>query len=270
MRHEFPGRAWERRNPEPLNCYYIDMITRKEREKYDRQIRIDGLGTEGQEKLKQARVLIAGVGGLGSPLAVYLAIAGVGNLRIVDNDEVSLSNLNRQPLYGAEDIGRKKTEAAELRLQKLNPDIKVEAVFETITEETVSQLADGCDLILDAVDNFPARYVLNNAAIKKGVPFLYGGIYGLEGTMTTIIPRKTACLRCIFPDPPPSEIFPVLGSTAGILGCIQAMEAIKYIVGIGDLMTNRLLIFDGFSMKFREVRVESDPQCPDCSPSAGS
>lgn len=246
------------------------MITREERERYDRQIRIDGLGTEGQEKLKQARVLIAGVGGLGSPLAIYLAIAGVGNLRIVDNDEVSLSNLNRQPLYGAEDIGRKKIEVAETKLRELNPDIKVEAVFETITEETVLPLVDGCDLILDAVDNFPARYVLNNAAIKMGVPFLYGGVYGLEGTMTTIIPGKTACLRCIFPDSPPLEIFPVLGGTAGIVGCIQAMEAIKYIVGIGDLLTNRLLIFDGFSMKFREVRLERNPQCPDCSPSAGS
>lgn len=241
------------------------MILGKERERYDRQIRIDGLGVEGQEKLKQARVLIAGAGGLGSPLAIYLTIAGVGNLRIVDKDEVSLSNLNRQPLYGDEDIGRKKTAAAKLKLRKLNPGTRVEAVSETITEETVSGLVDGCDLILDAVDNFPARYALNKAAIKAGVPFIYGGIYGLEGSMTTIIPGKTACLRCIFPESPSLEIFPVLGVTAGTLGCLQAMEAIKYIVGIGDLLTNRLLIFDGFSMKSREVKLERDPQCPACS-----
>jgi len=239
-------------------------------DRYDRQIIIDGFGIGGQERLKHSRVLIAGAGGLGSAISIYLAIAGVGSLRIVDKDEVSLSNLNRQPLYQATDIGRRKAQAAEEKLRKLNPDIQVEGISGTITQHSVFQLVDDCDIIVDAMDNFPTRYALNRAALKRDVPFIYGGIYGLEGAVTTIIPGKTACLKCIFPESPRPATFPVLGAAPGIIGCLQAMEAIKYIVGIGDLLTNRLLIFDGFSMKFREVKLERYPQCPDCSPLAGS
>ena len=242
-----------------------NMITREEKEKYERQIRIEDFGIEGQKRLKHSNVLIAGAGGLGSPIAIYLAIAGVGNIRIVDNDEVSLSNLNRQILYQIGDVKKEKAKTAGLKLKKLNPDIKVEAVTEMIRKDTISHLADGCDLILDATDNFPARYVLNEAAIKMNIPFFYGGIYGLEGALTTIIPGETACLRCIFHGEQPSGPAPVLGVTAGIIGCLQAMEAIKYIAGLGELTRNRLLIFDGLSMKFREVRLKRDPKCPDCS-----
>ncbi len=241
------------------------MINQEERERYDRQIRIEGFSIEGQEKLKRSRVLIAGAGGLGSPISIYLAIAGVGNLRIVDRDVIDLSNLNRQPLHQTKDISKKKAHSAEEKLRGLNPNIQVEAITEIITQDNAFQLSEGCDLILDAVDNYPTRYALNKAALRRGIPFIYGGIYELEGMTTTIIPGKTACLRCIFPEPPSSAIFPVLGVTAGVIGCLQAMEAVKYILGIGEALINRLLIFDGFAMRFREVKLIRNPQCPDCS-----
>jgi len=237
----------------------------KEKKRYDRQIKIADFGIEGQKKLKQSRVLIAGAGGLGSPIAIYLAVAGVGNIRIVDNDKVSLSNLNRQILYQNHDIGREKAEVAGEKLNKWNNDIRVEAITDTIGADNVYHLTDECDVILDATDNFTVRYLLNEAAFARKIPLHYGGIYGLEGALTTIIPGKTACLKCIFPEPPPPAISPVLGVTAGIIGCLQAMESIKYIVGTGELLTNRMLIFDGFSMKFRELKLRPDPRCPHCS-----
>ncbi len=245
------------------------MITSEERERYDRQIKIEGWGIEGQQRLKQAKVLIAGAGGLGSAISVYLGVAGVGSLRIIDRDMVNLSNLNRQILHCAQDIGREKVQSASETLRKLNPAIQIEAIAETITQDNAFLLSEGCNLILDAMDNFPARYALNKAAIQRGIPFLYGGIYGIEGMTTTIIPKETACLRCIFPEPPPTTVSPASGVAAGVIGCLQALEAIKYIVGIGELLTNRLLIFDGLSSKFREVRLTRRSQCPDCSPEVG-
>lgn len=241
------------------------MITEREKERYDRQIRIEEIGTKGQEKLKKSRILISGAGGLGSSISIYLAVAGVGYLRMVDQDEVSLSNLNRQMLYGNKDIGRKKAEAAKEKVESLNPHIHVEAIVGTITDDTVLGLVDDCDIIIDAMDNFPTRYLLNDAALEKNIPFIHGGVYGLEGALSTIIPGETACLRCIFPASPPTATPPVLGATPGTIGCLQAMEAIKYIVGIGKLLTNRLLIFDGLSMKFREIMLRRDPQCPSCA-----
>jgi adenylyltransferase/sulfurtransferase len=233
--------------------------------RYERQINIHGFGIEGQKKLKRTRVIIAGIGGLGSSIAIYLAIAGVGNIRIVDNDVVSLSNLNRQILYQTQDIGRKKAWAGKESLLKWNNDIQIEAIMETISVENIHKITEGCDLILDATDNFTTRYLLNEASLVQKIPLLYGGIYGLEGALTTIIPGKTACLKCIFPEVPPLTISPVLGVTAGIIGCLQSMETIKYIVGLDNLLTNRMLIYDGFNMKFREVNLRPDPNCPDCS-----
>ena len=245
--------------------YRYDMISEKEKERYDRQILIDEIGIEGQEKLKKSRVLISGAGGLGSPISYYLAAAGVGTLRIVDQDEVSLSNLNRQILYQNKDIGRKKASAAQEKIGELNPDIQVEAIVDRITDGNVFDLSHGCDIILDALDNFPTRYLLNQAALNNNIPFIYGGVCGLEGALTTIIPGETACLRCIFPASPPPETAPVLGITPGTIGCLQAMEAIKLILGIGRLLTNRLLIFDGFNMRFKEIRLSRNPQCHSCA-----
>ncbi len=237
------------------------VITNKEKERYGRQILIDEIGAAGQEKLKKARVMIAGAGGLGGPIAIYLAAAGVGYLRIVDCDEVSLSNLNRQILYTTKDIGGKKARVAAEMLEKLNPHIIIESLVEKITSDNIFSLAEGCGLIMDAMDNFAARYLLNEAALQLGIPYIYGGIHGLEGALTTIIPGRTACLKCTFPSAPPAGVVPVLGATPGVIGTLQAMEAVKYITGAGELLADRLLTFDGYGMRFREVSISSDPEC---------
>jgi len=240
------------------------MLTKDEKKRYDRQIIIRGFGEEGQEKLKRAKVVIAGGGGLGSPSAIYLAAAGVGTIRIVDHDRVELSNLNRQILHWDKDIGRNKVDSAAEKLRQLNKGVKIEAIEETINEANVSRLVAGFDVILDATDNLPTRYSLNKAAIENHIPFIHGAVYGLEGRAMTIIPGKTACLRCVYRGTVPQEKFPVVGVTPAVIGCIQATEAIKYLVGIGTLLTNRLLVYEGLSMKFTELLVNRDPDCEHC------
>jgi len=240
------------------------MLTTDELERYDRQIMIRGLGEEGQEKLKQAKVIIAGSGGLGCPASMYLAAAGVGTIRIVDHDRVELSNLNRQVLHWDKDISRSKVDSAAEKLSQLNQGVKIEPMEETINEANISQLVAGFDLIVDAMDNLPTRYLLNKAAIDKNIPFFHGAVYGFEGRAMTIIPGKTACLRCVYRGLPPEEKFPVIGVTPAVIGCIQATEVIKYIVGIGKLLTNRLLVYDGLNLKFTELMVKRDPNCEHC------
>lgn len=238
------------------------MLKSKELERYNRQIRI--FGEEGQEKLKNAKVFIAGAGGLGSPISIYMAVGGVGKIRMVDHDTIELSNLNRQILHWDKDIGRRKAESAEEKLKEINPDVEVEVISETIAENNAFELVNDADLIIDALDNFPTRYRLNRTATAKNIPFFHGAIYGLEGQVTTIIPGKTACLRCIFPEPPQPETFPVVGVTPGIIGLIQATEVIKHITGIGELLAGKLLIWDGLNTSFEKVVVESNPECTDC------
>jgi molybdopterin/thiamine biosynthesis adenylyltransferase len=241
------------------------MLTAEERERYDRQIMLYGFGEEGQEKLKKARVFIAGTGGLGSPVAIYLAAAGVGTIRIADHDTVELSNLNRQVLHWDEDTGNKKVDSSAAKLRRLNRSIKIEAIAETITEANVSQLVADSDLIVDAMDNLPTRYLLNRTAIKKDIPFFHGAVYGFEGRAMTIIPGKSACLHCLYHGAiVPEEKFPVIGVTPAVIGCIQAAEVIKYIVGLGELLTDRLLNFDGLKMTFTELKVRKDPNCEHC------
>lgn len=240
------------------------MLTRDELERYDRQILIKGIGEEGQEKLKQAKVFIAGAGGLGSVTTTYLTAAGVGVIRVVDHDRVELSNLNRQVLHWNEDIGKKKVDSATEKLKRLNPRVKVEAIEEMITEVNISQLVAGFDLIVDAMDNLPARYLLNKVAIERNIPFFHGAVHGFEGRAMTIIPGETACLRCVYRGAIVEGKFPVIGVTPGVIGCIQATEVIKYIVGTGQLLTNRLLIYDGLNIKFTEFRVKKDPNCEHC------
>jgi molybdopterin/thiamine biosynthesis adenylyltransferase len=232
--------------------------------RYARQAVIDGFGREGQERLKKARVLVAGAGGLGSVVSVYLAVAGVGTMRLIDHDKVELSNLNRQILYGDKDIGRTKVDSAKERLEGLNPEVVVEAIAETITEDNVFELADGYNLIVDAMDNFAIRYILNRAAIDRGIPFIHGAVRGFEGRTTTIIPGRTPCLRCIYPRPPQREVTPVVGVAPAVIGSIQATEVIKCILGIGQLLTNRLLIYDGLSLEFTELDLKRYPDCEDC------
>jgi len=241
------------------------MLTTNELERYDRQIMIRGLGEEGQEKLKRAKVFIAGAGGLGCSASMHLAAAGIGVLRIVDHDKVELSNLNRQVLHWDENIGRGKTSSAAEKLKRLNPGVEIEAIEEVITEVNVSQLVADFDLIVDAMDNLPTRYLLNKAAIDKNIPFFHGAVYGFEGRAMTIIPGKSACLQCVYHGAvTPERKFPVIGVTPAVIGCIQAAEVIKYIAGIGELLTNRLLIYDGLNLKFTEFKVKKDPDCEHC------
>jgi molybdopterin/thiamine biosynthesis adenylyltransferase len=247
-----------------------NMLTAEELERYDRQIMLDGFGEEGQEKLKRTRVFIAGTGGLGSSASIYLAAAGVGTIRIVDHDTVELNNLNRQVLHWDENIGMSKTGSAEAKLRKLNPGVRIEAIAEMITEDNVSQLVADSDFIVDALDNLPTRYLLNKTAIKKDIPFCHGAVYGFEGRVMTIIPGKTACLNCVYHGATvPEEKFPVIGVTPAVIGCIQATEAIKYIVGLGDLLTDRLLTYDALRMTFTEFKVKKDPNCEHCGSSSG-
>jgi molybdopterin-synthase adenylyltransferase len=240
------------------------MLTADERQRYDRQILIKEIGEEGQEKLKRAKVLVAGAGGLGSPVCLYLAAAGIGMIRIVDHDTVELSNLNRQILHGTADIGRPKVDSGKDKLAILNAAVKIEAISATITEDNINSLIKDCDLIVDALDNLPTRYILNKAAIEKGLPFFYGAVRGLEGRAMTIIPGQTPCLRCMYHGDVPKEKFPVIGVTPAVIGSIQTTEVIKYLVGMGDLLTGRLLIYDGMSMEFREFKVSKNPQCEHC------
>lgn len=240
------------------------MLTPSERERYDRQIMISEIGQEGQEKLKRSRVVIAGSGGLGSPIAIYLTAAGIGMIRVIDHDEVALSNLNRQILHWDEDIGKKKVDSARTKLRNLNRAVEIEAIEETITEGNVSHLVDGFDVIIDAMDNLPTRYILNRCAIEKNIPFFHGAVNGFEGRVMTILPGETACLRCMYRGPVPQEKFPVIGVTPAVIGSIQATEVIKYLVGIGKLLTNRLLIYDGLKVTFREFTVNQNPNCDHC------
>ncbi|MBI5605262.1 MAG: HesA/MoeB/ThiF family protein [Deltaproteobacteria bacterium] len=241
------------------------MLDDQDALRYDRQILIKDFGIEGQEKLKKSRILIAGAGGLGSAAAFYLAAAGLGSLRIVDKDQVELSNLNRQILHWEKDIGRLKVESAQEKLSGLNPGIEVEVRAEEINEETLPELMAGCDLVLDGLDNFPTRYLINQQILSQRIPFIYGGILGLMGMATVILPGQTPCLKCLFPQAPPPQKFPVLGTTPGIIGLIEATEAIKYLVGIGKLLTGRLLVYNGLEMRFSEVQIEPNPECSVCA-----
>ena len=245
------------------------MLTPSERERYDRQIMIAEIGQGGQEKLKGSRVVIAGTGGLGSPIAIYLTAAGIGMIRMIDHDEVALSNLNRQILHGEEDVGRKKVDSAKAKLRNLNSTVEIEAIAETITEGNVSKLVDGCDVIVDAMDNLPTRYILNRCAIEKKIPFFHGAVNGFEGRAMTIIPGETACLRCMYRGLVPPAKFPVIGVAPAVIGSIQATEVIKYLAGIGKLLTNRLLIFDGLEVCFSEFRLNKNPNCDHCGSLAG-
>jgi adenylyltransferase/sulfurtransferase len=241
------------------------MLTQEDLARYDRQIMLHGFGEAGQAKLKDSRVFLAGVGGLGSPAAIYLAAAGIGHLRIVDDDEVELSNLNRQILHWQDDIKSQKADSAVAKLTRFNPDINIEGIAATITEDNAARLVADADVIVDAMDNLPTRYLLNKTAVNKGIPFVHGAVYGFEGRAMTVIPGKSACLNCLYHGANlPRDKFPVIGVTPAVIGCIQATEVIKYITGLGELLTNRLLNYDALRMTFTEFRVPRDPSCEIC------
>ena len=240
-------------------------LSNEEIRRYSRHLIMPEVGLKGQEKLKEASVLCIGAGGLGSPLAIYLTAAGIGTIRVADCDRVELSNLNRQVLYSDEDIGTPKAVTATEKLRKLNPEVEVAAITTTITEANVSELVADADLIVDAMDNLPTRYLLNKTAVEKDIPLFHGAVYGFEGRAMTVIPGKTACLNCVYRGAVlPKAKTPVIGVTPAVIGCIQATEVIKYLLGLGTLLTNRLLSYDGLAMQFREFKVKKDPDCQHC------
>jgi len=225
---------------------------------------MDGWGEETQRRLKRSTVFIAGAGGLGSPVSIYLAVAGVGKIRICDFDSPDLSNLNRQILHNHTRLGTNKAVSARQTLSELNPDVDITAITDKITQENVHDIVGKADIIMDCMDNFPTRYVLNQAAIEKKIPLVYGSIYGMEGRMSFISPPKTPCLMCIFPEAPPSEVFPVVGATPGVVGTLQALEAIKFLTGIGHNLKGSLMVWDGARAEFRNFKAYKNPECPAC------
>lgn len=238
------------------------MLSDREIRRYSRQIAV--FGEDGQERLKSAHVVLAGAGGLGCPAATYLAAAGVGRLTIIDPDRVEMTNLNRQILHWEQDIGREKVVSAREKLGAMNSGLIVEGVCEAVSPQNALSLIGHATVVIDALDNFPARYALNQAALDCGIPCIHGAVCGFDGHITTVIPGATACLRCIFPDPPGGSDFPVIGTTAGIIGLMQAHEAIKFLTGSGTLLENRLLIWDGRDSSVTILDLERDPECSVC------
>jgi molybdopterin/thiamine biosynthesis adenylyltransferase/molybdopterin converting factor small subunit len=241
-----------------------DTLTDYDKTRYDRQMMIEGWGEEGQAKLKTSSVFIAGAGGLGSPVSIYLAIAGVGELRICDADRPELSNLNRQILHTDERIGELKAVSAEKTLGELNPTIKIVTYSDYLDENSVERLVGKPDIIVDCLDNFETRYLLNSYCVEHDIPFVHGAIWGMIGQVTFLHPPETPCLLCLVPKPPPKELFPVVGVTPGIIGCIQAMEVLKFLTGVGTPLKGRLLVFDGEEMTFNSVNIKRASSCQEC------
>src|SRR3954466_15254960 len=250
-------------------------LSPEQRNRYHRHILLPEVGEEGQQKLLEAKVLLLGAGGLGSPAALYLAAAGVGHLGIVDMDVVDASNLQRQILHNMERIGERKVDSAKKTLTAINPDVNVVTYDVRFGADNILEIIDGYDVIVDGTDNFPTRYLLNDASLLKRIPVVHGSIFRFEGQVTVFNPYVGPCYRCMIPEPPPAELAPscaeagVLGVLPGIIGSIQAMEAIKLVLDIGDTLTGRLLAYDALEESFRTFKVNRDPECPACGPNAG-
>jgi sulfur-carrier protein adenylyltransferase/sulfurtransferase len=247
------------------------VLDAEKRSRYSRHLLIPEVGDEGQLKLLDSRVLLIGAGGLGSPASLYLAAAGVGRLGIVDDDRVDASNLQRQIAHSTESLGEWKADSAKRTLEALNPDVEVVTYKERLTSENVDRiLADGWDVIIDGADNFPTRYLVNDASVFHDIPVVHGSIYRFEGQVTVFKPHEGPCYRCLFPQPPPPELAPscaeggVLGVLPGIIGSLQANETLKLALGIGDSLAGRLLLFDALAAEFSEVTLRKDPNCPVC------
>lgn len=245
-------------------------LTPDELRRYSRHILLPELGMQGQQRLKESSVLLIGAGGLGSPLALYLAAAGVGRIAVVDSDVVDESNLQRQVLHGTPDVGRKKVESARERMLEINPHIEVAVHDEPFTSANAMRIATGHNAIVDGTDNFPTRYLSNDVAVLLGIPNIYGSIFRFEGQVSTFWSRHGPCYRCLYPEPPPPGSVPscaeggVLGILPGVVGTLQATETIKVLTGIGQPLIGRLLLYDALAMQFRELRFARDPDCPIC------
>jgi molybdopterin/thiamine biosynthesis adenylyltransferase/rhodanese-related sulfurtransferase len=249
-------------------------LSPEQRQRYSRHLLIPEVGEQGQLKLLDSRILMIGAGGLGSPASLYLAAAGVGTLGIVDDDAVDATNLQRQIVHSTERLGEPKVESAKRTLEALNPDVRVEAFQERLTSDNVDRiLGERWDVIVDGADNFPTRYLLNDASVWYGIPVVHGSIFRFEGQVTVFQPGVGPCYRCLFPQPPPPELAPscaeggVLGVLPGIIGSIQANEALKIALGIGETLVGRLLLYDALAPSFTEVSLRRDPACPVCGES---
>jgi molybdopterin/thiamine biosynthesis adenylyltransferase/rhodanese-related sulfurtransferase len=246
------------------------VLSKEQKQRYSRHLLIPEVGTEGQAKLLDSKVLLIGAGGLGSPAMLYLAAAGVGTLGVVDFDVVDISNLQRQVVHTTDRVGRKKTDSAAETVRALNPDVRVVAHEEMLTDSNVARLIEGYDIVLDGTDTFETRYWLNDAAVKANIPVVHASVFRFEGQLTVFQPYQGPCYRCLYPTPPPPELAPgcsvagVLGVVPGVMGLLQATEAIKVLLGIGDPLVGRLLIYDALDASFTELQLRRDPHCPAC------
>src|SRR6059058_5740523 len=246
-------------------------LTKEQRERYSRHILVPEIGLEGQTKLLEAKVLLLGAGGLGSPTALYLAAAGVGTLGIVDDDEVDLSNLQRQVIHTTDGIGTPKVDSAEESITAINPDVEVVKYPVRLDASNIVEIIQGYDVIVDGLDNFPTRYLLNDASVRLDIPVVSAAILGFDGQLSVFKPHDGPCYRCLFPEPPPAELAPscgangVLGVLPGTMGLLQATEVVKLVIGEGDPLIGRLLLYDALGATFTEVKIHRDPACPICS-----
>ena len=250
------------------------VLSQEQKQRYSRHLLIPEVGSAGQKRLLESRALLIGAGGLGSPAALYLAAAGVGTIGLVDFDVVDISNLQRQIIHTTDRVGQRKVESARLSINALNPDVTVVEHEEMLSADNVARLIDGYDVILDGTDTFETRYVLNDAAVAAGIPVVHASVFRFEGQLTTFIPYQGPCYRCLYPTPPPPELAPgcsvagVLGVVPGILGLLQTNEALKVLLGIGNTLAGRLLLFDALETEFTELQLRRDPECPVCSDAA--
>ncbi len=248
-----------------------ERLDATERERYDRHLRLPEIGIEGQRRLLDSKILLVGAGGLGSPSALYLAAAGIGTLALIDDDHVERSNLQRQVLHDDDSIGQAKVESAARRLAAINPGIRIEQIGKRLEDDNASAVLDGYDVVIDGADNFATRYRVNAACLELGIPWVYGAVQRFQGQASVFVPGQGPCYRCLFPEPPPPEFAPtcseagVLGVLPGLIGMIQATEAIKLLLGLGTPLTGRILTYDALSMRFGEIALPRDPQCPGCS-----
>jgi molybdopterin-synthase adenylyltransferase len=244
------------------------MLSEEEVLRYDRQIIVRGIGEEGQHKLKEAKVVVAGSGELGAPASLYLAAAGVGKIRIVDDGAVELENLNRHVLHWSQDVGRNKADSLVEKLRQLNDKIEIEPITAPVTEDNVMRLVSGFDFVLEATDDLQSGLLWNCAAVHTGTAMVHGAVYGFEGRITTVIPGKTPCVGCLYRGTSLQRKSPAIGVTAAVIGSLQATEAIKYILGVGHLLTNRLLVYNALRMRFGSLAIKKDPNCRFCGDTA--
>lgn len=248
----------------------MEALSKEQTLRYSRQLILNEIGLEGQQKLLKSRVLVAGAGGLGSPVLFYLAAAGVGTIGIADFDIVGISNLNRQTLHFTEDIGKKKVDSATDKLKKLNPEVNIIEHPVRLNINNIEDIVQKYDVVVDGLDNFPARYLLSDCCYFMKKPVIEGAVVGFEGILMTVLPDKSPCYRCLYPQPPKDGVIPtcsdtgILGAVAGTMGSLQALETVKVLLGIGQTLSGRILTFDGLGLNFREIEWSKKPSCPLC------